>query len=177
MSSSVNSAPGAGTAPIVLAYSGGLDTSFLVPWIAETYRRPVITVTVDTGGIDRQAARALAGRARALGAVEHHQIDARADYFEQVLRFLIMGNVRRGQLYPLCVGAERVMQAQTIARMARELKSDTVAHGCTAAGNDQVRFEVALRTLAPDLAVLAPVRDRAFKRGDELEYLELRGLP
>jgi len=177
MSTSVNSAPAAGTTPIVLAYSGGLDTSFLVPWIAETCRRPVITVTVDTGGIDAAAARALAERSRALGAVAHHQIDARADYFEQVLRFLIMGNVRRGQLYPLCVGAERVMQAQTIARMAHELRSDTVAHGCTAAGNDQVRFEVALRTLAPDLAVLAPVRDRAFKRADELGYLEARGLP
>jgi argininosuccinate synthase len=177
MSTSASSAPQAGTTPIVLAYSGGLDTSFLVPWIAETHRRPVITVTVDTGGIDAAGARALAERSRALGAVAHHQIDARTDYFEQVLRFLIMGNVRRGQLYPLCVGAERVMQAQTIARMARELESDTVAHGCTAAGNDQVRFEVALRTLAPDLAVLAPVRDRAFKRGDELEYLQLRGLP
>jgi len=167
----------AGTTPIVLAYSGGLDTSFLVPWIAETCRRPVITVTVDTGGIDAQAARTLAGRARALGAIAHHQVDARAGYFEQVLRFLIMGNVRRGQLYPLCVGAERVMQAQTIARMARELGSDTVAHGCTAAGNDQVRFEVALRTLAPDLAVLAPVRDKAFKRQEELDYLKSRGLP
>jgi argininosuccinate synthase len=177
MSTSVSSAPGVGTTPIVLAYSGGLDTSFLVPWIAETHRRPVITLTVDTGGIDAAAARALAERARALGAVAHHQIDARADYFEQVLRFLIMGNVRRGQLYPLCVGAERVMQAQTIARMARELRSDTVAHGCTAAGNDQVRFEVALRTLAPDLTVLAPVRDRAFKRTEELEYLQSRGLP
>jgi len=77
----------------------------------------------------------------------------------------------------LCVGAERVMQAQTIARMARELGSDTVAHGCTAAGNDQVRFEVALRTLAPDLKVLAPVRDQAFKRQDELDYLAQRGLP
>jgi argininosuccinate synthase len=162
--------------PIVLAYSGGLDTSFLVPWIAEAERRPVITVTVDTGGIDAQAARTLAQRSRALGAVAHHQIDARADYFEQVLRFLIMGNVRRGQLYPLCVGAERVMQAQTIARMARELGSDTVAHGCTAAGNDQVRFEVALRTLAPDLSVLAPVRDQAFKRQYELDYLSERGL-
>jgi argininosuccinate synthase len=177
MSASPGSAPGAGTTPIVLAYSGGLDTSFLVPWIAEVHRRPVITVTVDTGGIDAEAARTLAERARALGAVAHHQIDARADYFEQVLRFLIMGNVRRGQLYPLCVGAERVMQAQTIARMARQLKSDTVAHGCTAAGNDQVRFEVALRTLAPDLAVLAPVRDRAFKRPEELDYLKSRGLP
>ena len=172
-----NTAAPTGITPIVLAYSGGLDTSFLVPWIAEHERRPVITVTVDTGGIDREAARALAGRARALGAVEHTQVDARADYFEQVLRFLIMGNVRRGQLYPLCVGAERVMQAQTIARLARQLGSDTVAHGCTAAGNDQVRFEVALRTLAPDLKVLAPVRDEAFKRQDELEYLQQRGLP
>jgi argininosuccinate synthase len=166
-----------GATPIVLAYSGGLDTSFLVPWIKETQQRPVITVTVDTGGIDAAAAAALAARARALGAVAHHQVDARQDYFEQVLRFLIMGNVRRGQLYPLCVGAERVMQAQTIARMAQRLGSDTIAHGCTAAGNDQVRFEVALRTLAPDLKVLAPVRDQAFKRQDELDYLQQRGLP
>ena len=164
-------------APIVLAYSGGLDTSFLVPWLAEQHRRPIITVTVDTGGIDAQARVRLAERARALGAIEHHQIDARADYYEQVLRFLIMGNVRRGQLYPLCVGAERVMQAQTIARMAEKLRSATVAHGCTAAGNDQVRFEVALRTIAPDLTVLAPVRDQAFKRADELAFLQQRGLP
>ena len=105
------------------------------------------------------------------------QIDARADYFEQVLRFLIMGNVRRGQLYPLCVGAERVMQAQTIAHMARKLGTNMIAHGCTAAGNDQVRFEVALRTLAPELEVLAPVRDQAFKRQEELDYLQERGLP
>jgi argininosuccinate synthase len=163
--------------PIVLAYSGGLDTSFLVPWIAEHHRRPVITVTVDTGGIDAAAAHTLRERALALGAIAHHQVDARADYFEQVLRFLIMGNVRRGQLYPLCVGAERVMQAQTIARMAHTLGSSTVAHGCTAAGNDQVRFEVALRTLAGDLEIVAPVRDRAFKRSEELEYLQQRGLP
>lgn len=166
-----------GAKPIVLAYSGGLDTSFLVPWVAENYGRPVITVTVDTGGIDEQAKRTLAERAKALGAIEHHIVDARADYFEQVLRFLIMGNVRRGQLYPLCVGAERVMQAQTIARMARELGTNMIAHGCTAAGNDQVRFEVALRTLAPDLEVLAPVRDKAFKRQDELDYLQKRNLP
>jgi argininosuccinate synthase len=169
--------PSQGATPIVLAYSGGLDTSFLVPWIAEHHQRPVITVTVDTGGIDSGGALALRTRALALGAQEHIQIDARAEYFDQVLRFLIMGNVRRGQLYPLCVGAERVMQAQTIARVARELGSNMVAHGCTAAGNDQVRFEVALRTLAPDLEVLAPVRDRAFKRSEELEYLQARALP
>ena len=167
----------AGAKPIVLAYSGGLDTSFLVPWVAENTGRPVITVTVDTGGIDAAAAKTLEERAIALGAIAHHQIDARADYFEQVLRFLIMGNVRRGQLYPLCVGAERVMQAQTIARVARELGTNMIAHGCTAAGNDQVRFEVALRTLAPDLEVFAPVRDKAFKRQEELEYLQTRKLP
>ena len=166
-----------GAEPIVLAYSGGLDTSFLVPWIADQYHRPIVTVTVDTGGVDAEAARALEERALALGATEHHLVDARSDYFEQVLRFLIMGNVRRGQLYPLCVGAERVMQAQTLARVAREIGTRTLAHGCTAAGNDQVRFEVALRTLAPELEVLAPIRDHAFKRPEELEYLQKRGMP
>jgi argininosuccinate synthase len=173
----MSTAATAGATPIVLAYSGGLDTSFLVPWLAEQYQRPVITVTVDTGGIDAEAALRLRTRALALGAIEHHQVDARADYFEQVLRFLIMGNVRRGQLYPLCVGAERVMQAQTMALMARKLGTHSVAHGCTAAGNDQVRFEVALRTLAPQLEIIAPVRDHAFKRQEELDYLRSRQLP
>ena len=115
--------------------------------------------------------RTVAGRA--LGAArrgEHHLVDARAAYFDQVLKFLIMGNVRRGGLYPLCVGAERVLQAQTIAQRAWSLKTKMVAHGCTAAGNDQVRFEVALRTLAPDLEIIAPVRDRAFKRPEQLAH-------
>ena len=166
-----------GAKPIVLAFSGGLDTSFCVPWLAETYGRPVITVTVDTGGIDAATAKTLEERSQALGAVAHHLVDARPAYFEQVLRFLIMGNVRRGNLYPLCVGAERVLQAQTIAQWARKLGTDVVAHGCTAAGNDQVRFEVALRTLAPELEILAPVRDHAFKRPEQLVYLETRKLP
>jgi argininosuccinate synthase len=166
-----------GGEPILLAFSGGLDTSFCVPWLKETYGRPVITVTVDTGGIDADGAKTLAMRAAQLGAVEHHLIDARADYFDKVLRFLIMGNVRRGQLYPLCVGAERVLQAQVIAKMALQLKTKMVAHGCTAAGNDQVRFEVALRTLAPELEIIAPVRDRAFKRPEQLQYLQDHQLP
>ena len=166
-----------GDAPILLAFSGGLDTSFCVPWLKDTYRRPVITVTVDTGGIDAQAAQSLARRSAELGAVEHHLIDARGAYFDQVLKFLIMGNVRRGAVYPLCVGAERVLQAQTIAQIALRLGTKMVAHGCTAAGNDQVRFEVALRTLAPDLEIIAPVRDRAFKRPEQLKYLEDHHLP
>jgi argininosuccinate synthase len=167
----------AGAKPILLAFSGGLDTSFCVPWLMDMYKRQVITVTVDTGGIDAAAARSLEQRSAELGAVEHHLIDARAAYFDQVLKFLIMGNIRRGGLYPLCVGAERVLQAQTIAQMALTLKTTMVAHGCTAAGNDQVRFEVALRTLAPDLEIIAPVRDRAFKRPEQLKYLEEHKLP
>jgi argininosuccinate synthase len=166
-----------GVQPILLAFSGGLDTSFCVPWLKDTYQRPVITVTVDTGGIDAEAARSLAERSKLLGAIAHHQIDARGAYFDQVLKFLIMGNVRRGNLYPLCVGAERVLQAQTIAQMALTLSTTMVAHGCTAAGNDQVRFEVALRTLAPDLEIIAPVRDRAFQRPEQLKFLEERKLP
>ncbi len=168
---------GPGAEPILLAFSGGLDTSFCVPWLKDTYQRPVITVTVDTGGIDAPAAKSLAERSAQLGAIEHHLIDAKSAYFEQVLKFLIMGNVRRGNVYPLCVGAERVLQAQTIAQMALSLGTKMVAHGCTAAGNDQVRFEVALRTLAPDLAIIAPVRDRAFKRPEQLKYLEEHKLP
>jgi len=169
--------PNPGATPILLAFSGGLDTSFCVPWLKETYQRPVITVTVDTGGIDAAAALTLESRARELGAIAHHLVPAKAEYFERVLKYLLMGNARRGQLYPLCVGAERVLQAQTIASMAAQLGSTTVAHGCTAAGNDQVRFEVALRTLAPGLEILAPVRDRAFKRPEQLQFLEERRLP
>jgi len=168
--------PGA-DAPILLAFSGGLDTSFCVPWLKETYGRPVITVTVDTGGIHGDAARQLEAHALALGASSHHLVDARRDYFQRVLCWLLFGNVRRGQLYPLCVGAERSIQAQAVAAMARTLGTATVAHGCTAAGNDQVRFEVALRTLAPGLEVLAPVRDQAFKRPEQLAFLEERNLP
>jgi argininosuccinate synthase len=166
----------AGSEPILLAFSGGLDTSFLVPWLKENYGRPIITVTVDTGGIDADAAKVLDQRARALGAKDHVLVEAKQGYFDQVLKFLIMGNIKRGQMYPLCVGAERVMQAQTIAEYARKIGTKVVAHGCTAAGNDQVRFEVALRTLAPELTILAPVRDKAFKRPEQLKYLQDRNL-
>ena len=163
--------------PIILAFSGGLDTSFCVPWLKETYGRPVITVTVNTGGIDESAAAELDQRARALGAAEHILVEARPLFFDRVIRYLIAGNVRRGQLYPLCVGAERGIQASLLAEVARQQGGDTVAHGCTAAGNDQVRFEVALRTINPDLEVLAPVRDQAFVRAEQLAFLERHGMP
>lgn len=163
--------------PIILAFSGGLDTSFCVPWLKETYGRDVITATVDTGGINAEAARALEQRATALGAVEHVLIDAKDEFFATVIRHLIAGNVLRGNAYPLCVGAERGLQAAKLAELAVARGALTVAHGCTAAGNDQVRFELALRTLAPELEVLAPVRDNSWVREEQLAYLEQHGLP
>jgi argininosuccinate synthase len=163
--------------PIILAFSGGLDTSFCVPWLKETYGRDIITATVDTGGIDAAAATALAERATALGAIEHVLIDCKQDFFDTVITHLIAGNVLRGQAYPLCVGAERGLQAARLAQLARDRKATTVAHGCTAAGNDQVRFEVALRTLNPGLEILAPVRDNNWVREEQLKYLEDHDLP
>lgn len=165
------------TSPIILAFSGGLDTSFCVPWLKENYGRDVITACVDTGGIDAEAARALEQRALELGAIEHILIDAKQEFFDTVIRYLIAGNVLRGQAYPLCVGAERGLQAERLARIATERGATTVAHGCTAAGNDQVRFEVALRTLNPDLESLAPVRDNNWVREEQLQYLEKNALP
>lgn len=165
------------TSPIILAFSGGLDTSFCVPWLKENYGRDVITACVDTGGIDAEAAVALEKRAMALGAIEHVLVDAKQDFFDTVIRHLIAGNVLRGQAYPLCVGAERGLQASRLAELANERGATTVAHGCTAAGNDQVRFEVALRTLSPGLEVLAPVRDNSWVRDEQLAYLEKHGMP
>ncbi len=161
---------------IVLAFSGGLDTSFLVPWLAERHQAEIVTITVDTGGLDQDARDDLGRRAEALGATEHVLIEARDVFFHETLRFLIMGNVLRGHLYPLCVGAERGLQARMIAETTRGLGATTVAHGSTAAGNDQVRFEVALRTLAPDLEILAPVRDEGFSRAAEAEFLARQGI-
>jgi argininosuccinate synthase len=163
--------------PIVLAFSGGLDTSFCVPWLKETYGRPVVTVTINTGGLDATSAAELETRALALGAIEHVLVEARPRFFDQVLQYLIAGNVRRGNLYPLCVGAERGIQATLMAEVAAQRGSTTVAHGCTAAGNDQVRFEIALRTVNPGLEVLAPVRDHAFQRTAQVNFLEERNLP
>lgn len=163
--------------PIILAFSGGLDTSFCVPWLKENTGREIITATIDTGGIDASAAAALQQRSKALGAIEHVLVDCRQAFFDEVIRYLIAGNVRRGQLYPLCVGAERGLQAAQLAKLATDRGATTVAHGCTAAGNDQVRFEVALRTLNPALTVLAPVRDNNWIREEQLDYLERNKLP
>jgi argininosuccinate synthase len=162
---------------VLLAYSGGLDTSWLIAWLTREQGHEVTTLAVDCGGWTAVERRALKRRALALGAVEHRIVDAREELFERVLRWLIAGNVKRGGAYPLSVGAERGLQAEALARHALEHGFEAVAHGCTAAGNDQVRFEVALATVAPGLPVLAPVRDLAPSREEQRAWLQAAGLP
>lgn len=162
---------------VLLAYSGGLDTSYLVGWLTRVEGAQVTTLAVDCGGWSAQERRDIESRALALGAVEHRFVDARKELFERVIRWLVAGNVRRGAAYPLSVGAERGLQAEILAREAREGGFDACAHGCTAAGNDQVRFEAALATIAPHLKVLAPVRDLAPSRDDQRQWLAEQKLP
>lgn len=157
---------------IVVAYSGGLDTSWCIPHLRQCADVEVVTVTVDVGGMDDAERAALAERSASLGAAQHIHVDAKDVFFDEIVKYLLMGNVLRGQVYPLCVGAERSLQAREVARIARQLGVSKVAHGCTAAGNDQVRFEVALRTAAPDVEILAPVRDLAPSRDDEIAFLK-----
>ncbi len=160
---------------IVLAFSGGLDTSFCVPYLQETYDAPVHTVTVDTGGLTDDDRAAIEARANSLGADAHHLVDGRAGLYEDHLAYLIKGNVLKGGVYPLCVGPERIVQAQAVARVAEEVGASTVAHGSTGAGNDQVRFDVALTLADEELDVIAPIRDLGLSRAESTAFLEERG--
>ena len=162
--------------PIVLAYSGGLDTSFCIPWIKENYGRDVITVTIDTGGFDEENKENIKKRAINLGAKQHYFLDSKDEYFEKIIKYLIAGNIKKGQLYPLCVGAERGLQAKRLASLMLEKNLSTVAHGCTAAGNDQIRFDVALKTINPKIKIIAPVRDNNWLREEQINFLKKREL-
>ena len=160
---------------IVLAFSGGLDTSFCVPYLRETYREPVYTATINTGGLTDQEAAGVERRALDLGAEKHVLIDGRQDLFDEHLSYLVKGNVLRGGVYPLCVGPERVTQAKKVVEVARQMGARAVAHGSTGAGNDQVRFDVSLRLLAADLEIITPVRALALSRQDTTAYLREHG--
>ena len=168
--------PSDANSPIALAFSGGLDTSYCVPYLRETTGREVHTVTVDTGGFSADEREAIAARSRELGAASHTLVDARRDLWDRVLSYLVKGNVLRGDVYPLCVGPERVVQAQALVQAARELGAGAVAHGSTGAGNDQVRFDTALRLLADDLGVIAPIRQLGLSREASAAYLAERGV-
>ena len=159
---------------ILLAFSGGLDTSYCVVWL-KAQGHEVHTVTVDTGGFCPEELARIAGLSPKLGAASHRTVDARRELWEGYLRFLVAGNVLRGGLYPLSVSAERVCQARRTVAAARGIGATALAHGSTGAGNDQVRFDVAFRALAPDLALLAPIRERMPSRAEERAYLAERG--
>ena len=158
----------------LLAFSGGLDTSYCVLWL-KSQGHEVHTVTVDTGGFSPAELDRIHQLALKLGAASHSTVDGRAELFDQYLRHLIAGNVLRGGLYPLSVSAERVCQAKRVVTHARAIGATALAHGSTGAGNDQVRFDVAFRSLAPDLALLAPIRELAPSRAEERAYLAERG--
>jgi len=161
---------------LALAFSGGLDTSYCVPRLAEL-GFSVHTVFVDTGATTLDGREAIRQQAKAVGALEHHEVDARAAVFDRFVRYLIQGNVLRGEVYPLSVAAERTQQAIAVVEAAKAIGAIAVAHGSTGAGNDQIRFDIAFRVLAPELAIETPIRDQALTRRQAIEYLETRGLP
>ncbi len=161
---------------IVLAFSGGLDTSYCVPRLVEQ-GYVVHTAFVDTGGANASEREAIRAQALAVGAIEHHEVDARNQVFDRFISFLIQGNVLRGNVYPLSVAAERTQQAVSVVEVARKVGAHAVAHGSTGAGNDQIRFDIAFRVLAPDLSIVAPIRAEALSRNQTIAYLESRGLP
>jgi argininosuccinate synthase len=162
--------------PLALAFSGGLDTSYCVPRLAEQ-GYAVHTVYVNTGGSSPDDRAAIRRQAQAVGAAAHHEVEARAAVFDRFVRFLIQGNVLRGEVYPLSVAAERTQQAIALVETARALGARAVAHGSTGAGNDQVRFDIAFRVLAPDLEIRTPIREDGITRDRAIAYLEARKLP
>ncbi len=161
--------------PTVLAFSGGLDTTWCAVWLREQGHE-VHAVTVQTGGFDARELEQIERRARQARVAEWRLIDGRAELFRDLLRYLIYANALRGGVYPLCVAAERVVQARLCAEYARRTGARALAHGSTGAGNDQVRFDVGFRVFAPELAVLAPVREHGLSRAEATRYLVERGI-
>ena len=163
--------------PILVAFSGGLDTSWCVVHLRETTGRGVVTVTIDTGGFDAAELARIEARAAELGSIRHVTVDGTQAVFDRFVRWLIAGNSLRGGVYPMCVSAERIVQAEETARIAREVGASAVGHGSTGAGNDQVRFDVAFGVLLPGVEVLAPVRELRLSREEEHRFLEAKGFP
>ena len=161
---------------IVLAYSGGLDTSVAIGWIADAYDAEVVAVAVDVGqgGEDLEVVRQ---RALACGAVEAVVVDARAEFAAEYCVPALRANALYMDRYPLVSALSRPLIARHLAAAARATGASAVAHGCTGKGNDQVRFEVGLGALAPELTVLAPVRDSGMTRDKAIAFAAERGLP
>src|SRR5699024_4484941 len=160
---------------IVLAFSGGIDTSYCVPYLKQQYNAEIHTVLVNTGGFSPTELEQKKEHAFNLGAHSHKNIDHTEKFYEQVIRFLIFGNVLKNNTYPLSVSSERVFQAVAIAEYALEVGADALAHGSTGAGNDQVRFDLVFNIVAPDLEIITPIRDQQLSRAEEVAFLKQQG--
>jgi argininosuccinate synthase len=161
----------------VIAFSGGLDTSFLVPYCREAYGvTEVITCAVNTGGFDEAEKQKIAARSKEVGADKHIYIEAAESYYQQIIKYLIYGNVSRDG-YPLCVSSERLIIAQEALKICNEHKADMLIHGSTGAGNDQYRFDVTAQVLGQGKVVCkAPVREFGVSRQFSTDYLKKRGV-
>jgi argininosuccinate synthase len=158
---------------IVLAFSGGLDTSFCVVYLKEK-KFDVITATVDTGGLSKEELKYIENRSKELGAVEHYFIDAKTEIFDEIISNIIKANALYNGVYPLMC-SDRYTIAKHLIDIAEKKNANAVAHGCTGAGNDQVRIDVTVMSLAPKLKIIAPIRELGMQRQQEIEYLERKG--
>lgn len=161
---------------VVLAFSGGLDTTYCAKYLSDDCGLEVHTITVNTGGFSDEELQEIEIRAKKLGVASHTTVDYTQTYYEKVIRYLIYGNVLKNGTYPLSVSAERMVQALATAEHARKLAADAVAHGSTGAGNDQVRFDMILSVLLPGVEIITPIRDKRLSREEEVQYLAARGV-
>lgn len=161
---------------VVLAFSGGLDTSFCVKYLTMEKELEVHSVLVNTGGFTPEELEAISERAYQLGVKSHSTVDATEQYYHQCVKFLIFGNVLRNNTYPLSVSAERVFQAFTVAKYALAKNASYLAHGSTGAGNDQVRFDLIFGIMCPQIQILTPIRDNQLSREKEIDYLKKAGV-
>jgi len=161
---------------VVLAFSGGLDTSYCVKYLGEDLGYEVHTITINTGGFDAAEIEAIERRAKSLGVASHKTVDDTKNYYDTVIRFLIYGNILKNNTYPLSVSAERMSQALATAQYAKSINADAVAHGSTGAGNDQVRFDMILNILVPGIEIITPIREMRLSREEEIQYLKSKGV-
>src|SRR6201747_109262 len=161
---------------VVLAYSGGLDTSFCCIYLTQDLGYEVHSVIVNTGGFSDEELKGVEERAYKMGVTSHHVVDETTNFYNTCVRFLIYGNVLKNNTYPLSVSAERVSQATAIANYAKEIGAEFVAHGSTGAGNDQVRFDMIFNILVPEVQIITPIRDLKLSREAEIKYLKEHGV-
>ena len=160
---------------VVLAFSGGLDTSFCIPYLKNEKGLEVHTIMVNTGGFSEEEEKSIEKRALDLGAASHVNVNAVDTYYRHGLKYLIFGNVLKNATYPLSVSSERVFQALEVLKHVKKTGAGAVAHGSTGAGNDQVRFDIVFEILAPEVEVIAPIRELGITRQEEIEYLQKHG--